>query len=87
MVKAVLLLSLETATMAQIPTPLGLVHLPILVALAGNMRTALSWLLYHLGDFVSRTSLRYGYGYRLYNKLMCWSVKLDVDYAVWRSTQ
>lgn len=57
------------------------------VAGLGNMRTALSWLLYHLGDLVSRTSLRYGYGYRLYNKLMCWSVKLDVDYAVWRSIQ
>lgn len=70
---------------------MALVHIrPKLVAITlvaglGNMRTALSWLLYHLGDLVSRTSLQYGYGYRLYNKLMCWSVKLDVNYAVWKS--
>ena len=70
---------------------MALVHIrPKLVAITlvaglGSMRTALSWLLYHLGDLVSCTILRYGYGYSLYNKLMCWSVKLDVDYAVWKS--
>ena len=70
--------------MALVPIRPKLVVTTLVVAL-GSMRTALSWLLYHLGDFVSRTSLQYGYGYRLYNKLMCWSVKLDVNYAVWKS--
>lgn len=77
-------LSRATAIMGLVPIQLRSVMSTLVVAL-GSMRTALSWLLYHLGDLVSLTSLRYGYGYRLYNKLMCWSVKLDVDYAVWKS--
>ena len=48
------------------------------------MKLALSWVLYWLGDVISRTILRYGYGYGLYKTLMFLSVDLDDKFNVWK---
>ena len=51
------------------------------------MKLALSWLLYWLGDVISRTILRHGYGYGLYKTLMLWSVELDDKFDVWKEVK
>jgi hypothetical protein len=51
------------------------------------MKQALSWILYYLGDMISRTILRYGYGYGLYKTLMLWSVDLDDKFNVWKEVK
>tara|TARA_R110002126_G_scaffold69902_9_gene176274 strand:- start:2280 stop:2456 length:177 start_codon:yes stop_codon:yes gene_type:complete len=51
------------------------------------MKQALSWILYYLGDMISRTILRYGYGYGLYKTLMLWSVDLDDKFDVWKEVK
>jgi hypothetical protein len=51
------------------------------------MRLALSWIFYYLGDIVSRTILRHGYGYGLYKTLMLWSVDLDDKFNVWKEVK
>ena len=48
------------------------------------MKLALSWVLYWLGDVISRTILRQGIGYGLYKTLMLWSVELDDKFDVWK---
>ena len=48
------------------------------------MRLALSWVMYWLGDVISRTILRLGIGYGLYKTLMLWSVELDDKFDVWK---
>ena len=49
------------------------------------LRTIASWILYILGDFVSRVMFYVDSGtlYTIYNKLMTWSVDLDPDGKVW----
>ena len=51
------------------------------------MKLALSWLLYWLGDVISRTILRLGIGYGLYKTLMLWSVELDDKFDVWKEVK
>ena len=51
------------------------------------MKLALSWLLYWLGDVISRTILRLGIGYDLYKTLMLWSVDLDDKFDVWKEVK
>ena len=51
------------------------------------MKQTLSWILYYLGDMISRTILRYGYGYGLYKTLMLWSVDLDDKFNVWKEVK
>jgi hypothetical protein len=51
------------------------------------MRQFLSWVLYYLGDIISRTILRHGYGYGLYKTLMLWSVDLDDRFDVWKEVK
>jgi len=51
------------------------------------MKLALSWVLYWLGDVVSRTILRLGIGYGLYKTLMLWSVDLDDKFNVWKEVK
>jgi len=50
------------------------------------MRIVLSKILYYIGDIISRTTmvLGDGYGYKLYNKVMLWSVDLDTEGKVWK---
>ena len=48
------------------------------------MKLALSWVMYWLGDVISRTILRLGIGYGSYKTLMLWSVELDDKFDVWK---
>ena len=48
------------------------------------MKLVLSWVMYWLGDVISRTILRLGIGYGLYKTLMLWSVELDDKFDVWK---
>ncbi len=48
---------------------------------------ALSWLLYWLGDLVSRTLCRWGLAGSLYQKLMLLSVECDKDFNVWKEVK
>jgi hypothetical protein len=51
------------------------------------MKLALSWVLYWLGDVISRTILRLGIGYGLYKTLMLWSVEMDDKFDVWKEVK
>lgn len=51
------------------------------------MKLALSWVLYWLGDVISRTILRLGLGYGLYKTLMLWSLELDDKFDVWKEVK
>ena len=51
------------------------------------MKLALSWVIYWLGDVISRTILRLGIGYGLYKTLMLWSVELDDMFDVWKEVK
>jgi hypothetical protein len=53
------------------------------------MRFLLSYLLYLIGDIISRTTMRFGngYGYKYYNKIMLWSVNLDKDKLIWKDVK
>jgi len=48
------------------------------------MKLALAWICYWIGDLMSITIMRYGYGYSLYNKLMLFSGKLDDKGVIWK---
>jgi len=51
------------------------------------MKLALSWLLYFLGDIISRTLLRAGIRYGLYRTFMLWSLNLDEKFDVWKEVK
>ncbi len=46
----------------------------------------LSYILYIIGDIISRTTMRFGYGigYSVYSKVMNWSVNLDNEHKIWK---
>lgn len=44
----------------------------------------LSHILYYMGDFISRTIMRAGIGYPLYNRVMLWSSDLDTEGKLWK---
>ena len=50
------------------------------------MNLLLSKILYHIGDIISLTTMRWGdgYGWKVYNKIMLWSVDLDQNGKVWK---
>jgi hypothetical protein len=50
------------------------------------MKLLLSKFLYHIGDIISLTTMRLGdgYGWKVYNKIMLWSVDLDQNGKVWK---
>jgi hypothetical protein len=50
------------------------------------MRLVLSYILYIIGDVISRTFMFYGngYGFKIYNKIMLWSVDLDTEGKIWK---
>jgi hypothetical protein len=50
------------------------------------MRLALSYILYLIGDIISRTLMFWGdgYGFKIYNKVMLWSVDLDKKGLIWK---
>ena len=45
---------------------------------------ALAWTLYWIGDLISNTFMRFGWGYSIYNKVMNWSLGFDKDESVWK---
>ena len=53
------------------------------------MRLALSYILYIIGDIISRTIMFWGdgYGFKIYNKVMLWSVDLDKKGKIWKYTK
>ena len=50
------------------------------------LKETLSRILYHIGDIISLTMMRFGdgYGWRIYNKIMLWSVDLDKNGKIWK---
>jgi len=50
------------------------------------MRLILSYFLYLIGDAISRTTMVIGngYGFKIYNKVMLWSVDLDNKGKIWK---
>ena len=48
---------------------------------------ALSWVLYHIGDIISNTFMRFGWGYSVYNNVMIWSSKLDKEGRIWKDVK
>jgi len=50
------------------------------------MKYILSYILYTIGDFISKTTMNYcnGYGFKIYNKVMLWSVELDEKGKIWK---
>ena len=50
------------------------------------MRLVLSYILYIIGDIISRTIMFWGdgYGFKMYNKVMLWSVDLDANGKIWK---
>ena len=50
------------------------------------MNLLLSKILYHIGDIISLTTMRWGdgYGWKVYNKVMLCSVDLDKNGKIWK---
>ena len=50
------------------------------------LKETLSRILYHIGDILSLTTMRFGdgYGWKTYNKIMLWSVDLDKNGKIWK---
>ena len=48
------------------------------------MKIFLSYILYVIGDTISRTFICYSFGFKLYNKVMLWSVDLDKEGKIWK---
>jgi hypothetical protein len=50
------------------------------------MKFILSYLLYFIGDIISRTTMQWfnGLGYSIYQKVMNLSVNLDVEHKIWK---
>lgn len=50
------------------------------------MRFLLSYFFYCIGDLLSRTIMFWGdgYGFKIYNKVMLWSVDLDKKGLIWK---
>lgn len=50
------------------------------------MRFLLAYLLYYIGDLISRTTMRWGngFGYTLYSSVMNLSVNLDSEHKIWK---
>lgn len=46
----------------------------------------ISLILYHIGDIISQTTMRWfnGFGYEIYSKLMLWSSDLDTNDRLWK---
>jgi hypothetical protein len=53
------------------------------------MRYILSYILYIVGDIISRTTMFWGdgYGFKIYNKVMLWSVDLDKECKIWKQVK
>lgn len=52
-----------------------------------EMKLFFSKVLYFIGDLISRTTMRWGDGYPIYNKIMLWSVNLDKKGKLWKKVK
>lgn len=48
---------------------------------------AIAWTFYWIGDLISRTFMRFGWGYSIYSKVMNWSLEFDKDESVWKKVK
>jgi hypothetical protein len=50
------------------------------------MKILLSYIFYIIGDIISRTFMFWGdgYGFKIYNKVMLWSINLDKKGLIWK---
>jgi hypothetical protein len=50
------------------------------------MKLILSKILYHIGDIISLTTMKYGkgFGYSVYSRVMLWSCNLDKNGKIWK---
>jgi hypothetical protein len=48
------------------------------------MKLILSYILYIIGDIISKTFISYPFGFKLYNKIMLCSVDLDNKGRIWK---
>jgi hypothetical protein len=50
------------------------------------MKFILSYLLYFIGDIISRTTMQWfnGFGYSIYQNVMNLSVNLDIEHKIWK---
>ena len=67
-------------------------HVPpayITVKMIKRFQLAVSYLYYYIGDLTSRTPWfkLYGLGWRVYQFCMQESVKLDIDYKIWKAVE
>ena len=53
------------------------------------MKYILSYILYAIGHIISITIMNWGngYGFKIYNKIMLWSVELDTEGEIWKYVQ
>jgi hypothetical protein len=51
------------------------------------MKLLLSYILYIIGDIISRTFICYSIGFKIYNKIMLWSVDLDKEGKIWKHVE
>ena len=53
------------------------------------MRYILSYILYFIGDIISRTTMVWGdgCGFKIYNQVMLWSVDLDKECKIWKQVK
>lgn len=54
-----------------------------------KLKFLLSLSLYHIGDIISLTIMRFGngHGYSLYRKAMLWSCDLDDNCRIWKKVK
>jgi hypothetical protein len=50
------------------------------------MKYMLSYMLYYIGDIISRTTMVWGngFGYSIYSRIMNLSVNLDTEQKIWK---
>jgi hypothetical protein len=50
------------------------------------MKLLFSKILYHIGDLISLTTMRFGngFGYSIYRQAMLWSCDLDTKGKIWK---
>jgi len=57
------------------------------IVLHEMVKYVLAWLFYCTGDLISKTCMRMGMGYKIYNKVMIWSNQLDTQDRIWKPTE
>ena len=67
-------------------TGIGVIVLSALYLILGQvLRRSAIYITYFFGDLVSRTTMRFGFGYKVYSRLMLWSSELDTEDLLWKT--